>query len=135
MTVFLDIVGSLMIRATMVVIVLSVNVTLNNAMYEKSARVVLKQNLTTLTDVMRSDIKNLGYNYTGGDKQPIRNVTYPAFYFRGDLDNDGAWERNRFVQGDDVRQHRLDDDVHESSEVGETHRADEERYPDVLPEP
>lgn len=91
MTVYIDIIGSLIIRATMVVIVLSLNVTLNNAMYERSSRVVLKERATYIADQMRADIANLG-NGVESWYRPRLDGDTTYLWFVGDMDNNGSYE-------------------------------------------
>ncbi|MBE0557877.1 MAG: hypothetical protein IH628_11650, partial [Proteobacteria bacterium] len=50
MSIFIDIAGSLAIRATIAAIVVSMNIMLNDVMFERTQRAIVRQDLTVMSD-------------------------------------------------------------------------------------
>lgn len=93
MSIFLDLIQSLFIRGSMVAVALTLTVTMNNALYQKSQLNFAKGEVETVGDMMNTDLTQAGYN-----------APTPAFtiagasdiQFQGDLDNNGAPETVRY---------------------------------------
>jgi len=92
MSVFIDIMGSLAIRATIAAIVVSMNIMLNNVMFERTQRAIVRQDLTVMTDIIREDAQYIG---EWRSTYPKISKTTSDFHFYGDINND--WN------ADDVR--------------------------------
>jgi hypothetical protein len=82
----LDIVGSMVIRAVIVLVMLNLNVSLQTALYQKTSRAVVKQSVASTAETFVSDMNALGYNASS----PIETATSNDFQFLGDIDNNGS---------------------------------------------
>lgn len=97
MGVVLDLIASMAVRAAIVYIVLSMNVQLHNLLYEKTQHVLVKQNMAVLTDVIRNDLRYIGYNVSAGDVFVLADSN--EVRFRGDINNDGTPDTVRYSIG------------------------------------
>ena len=82
----LDIVGSLAIRAVIILVVIGLTITLRNALYQKTSRTTTSQVLANAASVMEKDMRLAGYNsaawpFIGGDSTQMT--------FLADLNNVG----------------------------------------------
>lgn len=87
MTYLLDIIGSNLIRVAIVLIILSMTVTLNSALYDKTAAANTKAKLEIAANIMYQDIKQAGYRVgsTVFDTAQTKSVQ-----FRADFGNNGS---------------------------------------------
>lgn len=87
MTFLLDLIGSSIIRGTIILIILSLTVTLNSALYDKTAAANTKANLEVTANIMYQDIKQAGYRVGSSvfDTAKTRSVQ-----FRADFNNNGS---------------------------------------------
>lgn len=97
MGVMLDIIASMAVRGAIIYIVLSMNVQLHNLLYEKSQHVLVKQNLAVLTDVMRNDVRYIGYNVSSGNIFQIADSNNTSFL--ADINNDGSPDTLQYFTG------------------------------------
>lgn len=93
MSIFIDIAGSLAIRATIAVIVVSMNIMLNNVMFERTQRAIVRQNLAVMTDIIREDAQYIGNWRT---IYPKVSSTSSEFRFYGDINNDWSADDVRY---------------------------------------
>ncbi|MBI3586451.1 MAG: hypothetical protein HY088_04920 [Ignavibacteriales bacterium] len=93
MTFLLDLIGSTLIRSAIILIILSMTVTLNSALYDKTAAANTRANLEISANIMYQDIKQAGYNVSSPalDSAKARSVQ-----FRADLDNKGGSDVIRY---------------------------------------
>lgn len=89
MTAALDLIGSFMIKAAIVAIILGVSVQLNDMMIEKSQGSITERNLNTTIAVFENDLRNLGLNAA---KPYIQISDTSTIQFLSDMDNNGAVE-------------------------------------------
>ncbi len=82
-----DIVGSLVIRVAIVLITLSMNILLNNTLYQKTAYSLLKQNQAIMTDIMEVEIRQIGHHVTS---TPFLIADTAQVKFLADIDNSGV---------------------------------------------
>ena len=93
MSIFIDIAGSLAIRATIAAIVVSMNIMLNDVMFERTQRAIVRQDLTVMTDIIREDAQYIGNWRT---VYPKISKTSSEFRFYGDIDNDWSADNVRY---------------------------------------
>ena len=93
MSVFIDIAGSLAIRATIAAIVVSMNIMLNDVMFERTQRAIVRQDLTVMTDIIREDAQYIGNWRT---TYPKVSKTSSDFHFYGDINNDWSADDVRY---------------------------------------
>jgi len=93
MSIFIDIAGSLAIRATIAAIVVSMNIMLNNVMFERTQRAIVRQNLAVMTDIIREDAQYIGNWRT---TYPKISSTSSEFRFYGDVNNDWSADNVRY---------------------------------------
>ena len=89
MTVLLDIAGAWAVRVSMVAIMLTMTVTMNDALYQAAQQAVVKANLAATAEIMAQDINMAGLNVSGS----AFNITrYNNLKFYGDLNGLGVAE-------------------------------------------
>jgi len=93
MSIFIDIAGSLAIRATIAAIVVSMNIMLNDVMFERTQRAIVSQDLAVMTDIIREDAQYIGNWRT---TYPKISKTSSEFRFYGDVDNDWTADNVRY---------------------------------------
>ena len=98
MSIFIDIAGSLAIRATIAAIVVSMNIMLNDVMFERTQRAIVRQDLTVMSDIIREDAQYIGNWRT---TYPKISKTASDFRFYGDVDNDWSADNIRYFFTDD----------------------------------
>jgi hypothetical protein len=96
MGVMIDIIGSTIIRGAIVLVILNLNISLNNALSEKTARATVKQKTVVPAQVMTDDIRLAGYG-TAVKTFAIANADEVTF--TADLDNDGTAETVHYYLG------------------------------------
>ncbi len=94
MSIFIDIAGSLAIRATIAAIVVSMNIMLNDVMFERTQRAIVRQDLTTMTDIVREDAQYIGNWLT---TYPKISKTSTEFRFYGDINSDWTADNVRYA--------------------------------------
>ncbi|HTR82201.1 MAG TPA: hypothetical protein VMM58_11285 [Bacteroidota bacterium] len=88
MSIMLDIIGSMIIRAAIMVTFLYLTINLQNALYEKTEYAVVKQKTVIPAQIMTDDIRLAGYGPTTSKVFPI---AYPqAIEFYADINNDST---------------------------------------------
>ena len=90
MVAWLDIIGSFVIRAGIVLILLRLTISMQDVLYERTERAVLDQNLTTISKVISQDLNHVGYNTLGS---PFLQVDTNRIVFAGDTDDNGSPEQ------------------------------------------
>ena len=81
------------IRATIAAIVVSMNIMLNNVMFERTQRAIVRQNLAVMTDIIREDAQYIG-NWRS--IYPKVSSTSSEFHFYGDINNDWTSDDVRY---------------------------------------
>jgi hypothetical protein len=93
MTVFLDIAGAWAVRVSMVAIMLTMTVAMNDALYQSAQQAVVKANLAVAAETMTQDISMGGLNVSGNT---FNTVQYNNLMFYGDLNGLGVSETIRY---------------------------------------
>ena len=88
MGIFLDIAGMLLVRATIIVIMVTVTVTMNDVLYFKIAKNSVQSDLHATIEVLESDIRNAGYGVTVGTT--FKNTDTLSLLFLADIDTNGT---------------------------------------------
>lgn len=97
MGVILDLIASMVVRGAIVYIVLTMNISLNELLYEKAQYAIVKQNTATMVDVLRNDFRYIGYGVTLGE--PFLLADSNQVKYQGDLDNNGIVDTLHFYIG------------------------------------
>ncbi len=108
MATILDILGSMVIRGAIVLIMLSLNLSMHNALYQKTQRLMVKQNLTVPSQVFLSDLILAGYNAT--PSTTMQTALPTEIQFLGDVDNNSVTETVRYylsAAAGTVPEHRI----------------------------
>jgi hypothetical protein len=91
MTIFLDLVGSWIVRASMITVMLGLSVTMNDALYKTAQRANTNAAMASTADVIYTDLNMAGYNVAWYDDAFL--ITNPTdLEFQGDLNNGGTPE-------------------------------------------
>lgn len=90
----LDIIGSMVIRGAIVLVILNLNVSLNNALYQKTARAAVKQKTVVPAQILSDDIRLAGYGPSTSKRFAIAKSD--EVKFSADIDNDGNAETVRY---------------------------------------
>lgn len=93
MATMIDIIGSTIIRGAIVLIILNLNISLNNALSQKTVRAALKQKTVVPAQVLTDDIRLAGYNqpYNPGPPfKPFAIAKSDEIQFLADLDSDST---------------------------------------------
>jgi hypothetical protein len=93
-----DIVGSMAIRGAIVLVVLNLTITLNTALYDKSAQANVKAIVGVAAEVMHKDLRLAGYNRVGA---AFETSEPDNMEFYADLDDNGTVELVRFYEVED----------------------------------
>jgi hypothetical protein len=88
MGVMIDIIGSTIIRGVIVLVILSLNVSLNNALTQKTVQAALKLKMLVPTQVLTDDMMLAGYNQGTTKVFPMARANETQFV--ADLNNDGT---------------------------------------------
>ena len=99
MTIFLDLMGSWVIRASLVAIMLTMTVNLNNTVYQSSKQAIAKKLIVAADSIIYSDLNMAGYNKPGyALPSPVFNsgTNDTTLYFYGDLNNGGLPETIKY---------------------------------------
>lgn len=98
MGVILDLIASMAVRGAIVYIVLTMNISLNELLFEKAQYAIVKQNTATVADVIRDDLRGLGFRVPTGSTSFLVADT-SRLKFIGDLDDDSAIDTVDFYLG------------------------------------
>jgi len=87
MGVILDLIASMVVRGAIIYIVITMNIQLHELMYEKAQYAIVKQNTATIGDILRNDLRFIGYNVTG---TAFTIIGSDKVRFLGGIDNNGV---------------------------------------------
>lgn len=93
MTIFIDLVGSWIIRASMITVMLGLSVTMNDALYKTTQQANTKAILASTADVVYTDVNMAGYNASAPF---FSTAASNNMQFYGDLNNGGIPETIRY---------------------------------------
>jgi hypothetical protein len=93
----IDIIGSTIIRGAIVLVILNLNISLNNALSEKTARATVKQKTVVPAQIITDDIRLAGYGPTTSKIFMIAKADEAEF--SADLDDDGSAETVHYYLG------------------------------------
>jgi len=96
MGVILDILGSMAVRGTIVLVMLSMNLSLHNTLYRKTSQAVVEKNLSYTTDALMLDLKLIGLSATS---TPMITADPAEIKFLGDVDGSGIQDTVNFYLG------------------------------------
>jgi hypothetical protein len=96
MGVMIDIIGSTIIRGVIVLVILNLNVSLNNALAEKTARAIVKQKTVVPAQVITDDLRSAGYNMV---QKTFPIAKADEVTINTDFDNDGIAETVHYYLG------------------------------------
>jgi hypothetical protein len=96
--VILDLAASMAVRGAIVYIVLTMNISLNQLLYEKAQYAIVKQTAATVADIFQNDIRSIGYNIPQGTSSFLV-ADSNRIKFIGDLDNDLAIDTVEYYLG------------------------------------
>ncbi|MFA5832835.1 MAG: hypothetical protein WDA22_05080 [Bacteroidota bacterium] len=96
MGVLLDILGSFVIRAAVVLIILTTMITLNNSLFRQTERVALNELVSGIGETVFNDLSHAGYNSTSKTFNKADSI---ETIFFADLDNNGSVETIRYYLG------------------------------------
>lgn len=88
MNVVLDILGSLMLRGSMIAILLNLNVHLHDMLYKKTSSAALRQGLRETADILTADLTQVGYNVSSAPA--LRVAKADEINFLADIDNNAT---------------------------------------------
>jgi hypothetical protein len=95
MTIFLDLIGSWIIRASLITVMLTLTVNLNNTLYQSSQQVTTKQLVVAADSIIYSDLNMAGYNVATGTNT-FQTIADTNVIFYGDLNGGGVPETVRY---------------------------------------
>lgn len=87
MNVLIDIVGSMVIGAMVLLVILNLNISKSNAQYSSDSELQLQQNAKTLANMLEYDLRKIGYHYSGN---PFITTDSTKISFYADIDNNGS---------------------------------------------
>ena len=82
MTIFLDLAGSLVVRASMIAVMLGLTVTMNNALYETTQQVTTKATVAAVSDVIYQDLSRAtggGFDAANGATIGVTRMSFWVF--------------------------------------------------------
>jgi hypothetical protein len=97
MGVVLDLIASMAVRGAIIYIVLTMNISLHELLYEKAQYAIVKQNTATVADILRNDLRYIGYNLSSGNAFLTADTSQVKFV--GDTDNNGTVDTVYFYLG------------------------------------
>jgi len=97
MNILLDLVGSTIIGALIVSMLLNFNVFQSNAMFSSDSELQLQQNAKTLAEILNHDFRKIGYRY---DNTAFVEADSERISFYSDVDRDGNIELVTYMLGD-----------------------------------
>ena len=93
MTIFLDLVGSFIVRASLITIMLGLTVTMNDTLYQSTQTANAKGYFALLDSMIYSDVNEAGYNVTG---TAFQHADSTDIQFWGDINGGGIPETVRY---------------------------------------
>lgn len=97
MTVILDIIGALFVRSAIIITMLTVSATMNEALYFKTAHRNIQTDLSGAVDVIELDFLKIGYNV--GVTPFFLAVDTSSITFLSDVDNNAVFDTVRYYIG------------------------------------
>lgn len=114
MATMIDIIGSTIIRGAIVLIILNLNVSLNNALTQKTVRAALKQKTVVPAQILTDDIRLAGYNQPftppGTPYKPFAIAMADEILFLADLNSDSTADVVHYylgAAGPEIPPHRV----------------------------
>jgi hypothetical protein len=99
MTIFLDLLGSWVIRASLITVMLTLTVNMNNALYQSNQQATAKRLIVAVDSIIYSDLNMAGYTpygWTPPSSAFDLTTNDSTLYFYGDLNNGGIPETVRY---------------------------------------
>ncbi len=96
MSALIDIIGSMVIGAMVMMIFINLNIAKSNEQYSSNSELQLQQNAKTLADMLEYDLRKIGYNYTGN---PFITTDSSKISFYADIDNNGIIDKVTYLTG------------------------------------
>lgn len=97
MGVILDIIGSFIVRASVVLLVITAMVNLNNSLFRQTERVALNDQVLGAVETISNDLSLAGYGLSTSKVFAVDDSIETSF--SADLDNDGTTEIVRYYLG------------------------------------
>jgi hypothetical protein len=94
MTVFLDLLGSWVIRASLITVMLTLTVNMNNALYQSNQQATANKLIVAVDSIIYSDLNIAGYNVSGTTFQSGTNDSTVLCY--GDINGGGIPETIKY---------------------------------------
>jgi hypothetical protein len=96
MTIFIDLAGSWIVRASMITVMLGVSVTMNDALYKTTQQANTNAAVASVAEIMYTDINLAGYNTYHVYYYAFESISSTYMRFHGDLNNGGYPETIRY---------------------------------------
>jgi hypothetical protein len=93
MTIVLDLLGSWIIRASLITVMLTLTVSLNNTLYQSNLQANAKQMIVAVDSIIYSDLNMAGYNVSGTVFQTASDT---LVQFAGDVNGGGIPETIKY---------------------------------------
>ncbi len=95
MTILLDLLGSWIIRASLITVMLTLTVNLNNTLYQSNQQATAKKLIVAVDSIIYSDLNMAGYNVAVGTIS-FQTIADTNVLFYGDLNGGGVPETIRY---------------------------------------
>ena len=102
MTIFIDLAGSWIVRASMITVMLGLSVTMNDALYKTTQQANTSAALASVAEIMYTDVNLAGYNTYHVYSYAFEAISSTYMRFHGDLNNGGYPETIRYKATLDV---------------------------------
>jgi hypothetical protein len=99
MGVMIDIIGSTIIRGAIVLVILNLSVSLNNALSQKTVRAALKQKMVVPAQILTDDIRLAGYNQPAFPPKSFAIAKADEIQFVADLNSDSTTDVVHYYLG------------------------------------
>ncbi|MCX6133104.1 MAG: hypothetical protein NTU47_04735, partial [Ignavibacteriales bacterium] len=93
MTIFIDLLGSWIIRASLITVMLTLTVSLNNALYQSNQQANAKKMIVAADSIIYSDVNMAGYNVSGVS---FAIASDTVMQFAGDVNGGGTPETIKY---------------------------------------
>jgi len=93
MSIFIDLIQSLFIRGSMIAVMMTLTVSMNDALYQKMNQANTKAHVGIVGDMLYTDLTQAGYN---APTPAFLTASESDIKFQGDLDNDSTSETIRY---------------------------------------
>ncbi len=87
MNTMLDILGATIIGGLIFLLITNLNIYSSKTKFQSDTELTLQQNAKTLANLIESDLRKVGYNYTGN---PLIDAEPTKFSFYADIDSNGT---------------------------------------------